>query len=88
MKKRCTTVASDARRCCRPEHEPAVKHLLGPAVLGAADAEAAIRIANAWGWRSRMAASIVSGALSAGPISTDRFVQMLATTAGAFEMFK
>lgn len=74
MSRRCT-VSAGPRRCCRPAHGVAVKHLLASPPL---TFEAAMKIAAAWGYPPGAASASVRGSMSAGPIvDVDKFITVL-----------
>ena len=76
---RCVSKHQDGRQCLLlQDHEG--KHLISPRVFSF---DAAVRVAEGWGFTGGAASAVVRGAFSAGPISSEKFVAMLKVAADA-----
>lgn len=77
---RCDATAPTGRRCCRPVHSASVKHAIASKWPDATELE---RIAGFWGYPPGVARSAVRGALSRGPIDSEKFVRLVQAMAEA-----
>lgn len=84
---RCSSTHIDGRRCCRPGHSDGTRHLLARDPANPSR-ETLVKVAEAWGYPTKMAKRAVDGAMdgsreSGQRLSIDRFLSMIETFANA-----